>query len=284
MHVRDLVEVAGVVALNGPLIVRRAESLSQTHLEQYWTTSKCRCENWHRALKYFAPAADERSRQDFDNCMELRSTLDEIFVSELLTRVWCAVLVAHDRQWQMSVDEHLARSVLISHMEARHRALALLLDTQGFSMREALAINRLRRRTERWSDVLIGGLLGEADVREFAVDTDRAIDFAADLDRRRASPGGRQAWRLTLVSLRNAFQKGLCPIAANPDANARITASILGCFPDELFDSTGLLQSLWMMRLSTVASDAQGMIEDLLRPDPQVDTAWRGGLSRRRPR
>lgn len=284
MHVRDLVEVAGVVALNGPLIVRRAQNLSQTHLEQYWATSKCRFENWHRSLKSFAPVVGERSRQDFDNRMELRATLDEIFVSEMLTRVWSAVLVAHDRQWQVSVDEHLARSVLISHMEARHRALGLLLDTQGFNMREALAINRLRRRAERWTDVLIGGLLGEADVREFAVDAERASDFAEDLDRRRATPGGRQAWRLMLVSLRNAFQTGLCPIAANPDANARIAGSILGCFPDELFDSTGLLQSLWMMRLSAVTSDAQGMIEDLLRPDPQVDAAWRAGLARRRPK
>jgi hypothetical protein len=284
MHVRELVEVAGLVALNGPLIVRGAEHLSASHLEQYWATSKCRFENWHRAIKNYAPSRGKASRQDFDHCVELRSTLDEIFVGEMLTRVWSAVLVAHDRRWHTNVDEHLARSVLISHMEARHRALGLLLDTQGFNMREALVINRLRRRAERWTDVLIGGLLAEADVREFAVDVERANDFAADLDRRRAAPGGRQAWRLTLVSLRGAFQKGLCPLAANPDANARITASILGCFPDELFDSTGLLQSPWMMRLSAVTSEAQGMIDDLLGPDPQTDSDWRAELARRRPR
>jgi hypothetical protein len=115
--------------------------------------------------------------------------------------------------------------------------------------------------------------LGECDAREFAVDAERAIDFASELDGRRKLPGGGQAWRLTLVSLRNAFQKGLCPLAANPEANARITAGILGCFPGELFDSTGLFSSLWMVRMSAVASDAQGMIDELLGTGPRDDAA-----------
>lgn len=268
-----MVEVAGLVALNGPLIVRGAASLSQAHLEQYWATSKCRFESWNRALRSSARHVVERSPAGFDNVVELRAVLDEIFVGEILTRVWSAVLVAHDRHWRAGVDEPLARSVLVSHVEARNRALGLLLDGGTFSRRQAVSLNRLRLRAERWTDVLIGGLPGDCDAREFAADPARAADFAADLALRRDAPGGRQCWRLTLVSLRNAFQKGLCPLAANPDANDRITASILGCFPGELFDSTGLFSSLWMMRLKAVASDAQGMIDDLLGPEPQASAS-----------
>jgi hypothetical protein len=282
MHVRDLVDVAGLVALNGPLIVRGAASLSQSHLEQYWATSKCRFESWNRVLRSSARFALDGSTGGFDNIVELRAVFDEIFVGEILTRVWTAVLVARDRRWQAGVDEPLARSVLGSHVEARNRALEMLLQAGGFSKRPAVSLNRLRCRAERWTDVLIGGLLGECDALEFAVDAERATDFAADLARRRGEPGGRQAWRLTLASLRNAFQKGLCPVAANPDANARITASILGCFPGELFDSTGLFSSLWMMRLSAVASDAQGMIDDLLGPAPPAAAIPRDGFPRRR--
>ncbi len=268
MHVRDLVEVAAVVSLNGPLIIHGAASFSPARLEQYWATSKFRFESWHRALKCAAPKLAECSDQDFDNRIQLRATLDEIFVGEMLTRVWSTVLVGHDRLQHRSVNGPIARNVLVSHMEARHRALSLLLDAQGFSPRQALAIDRMRRRAERWTDVLIGGLLGACDVSEFAVEAERAIDFADDLARRRAEAGGGQSWRLTLVSLRTAFGPELCPVAANPDANARITASILGCFPDELFDSTGLLQPVWMMRLAAVASDAQGMIDELLESEP----------------
>jgi hypothetical protein len=268
MHVRDLVEVAAVVALNGPLIIRGAASFSPARLDQYWATSKCRVESWHRALKCAAPNLAECYDEEFDNRIQLRATLDEIFVGEMLTRVWSAVLVGHDRLQHCSVDGPIARNVLVSHVEARHRALSLLLDADGFSPRQALAIDRTRRRAERWTDVLIGGLLGACDVSEFAVQAERAVDFADDLSRRRAEAGGCQSWRLTLVSLRAAFGRELCPVAANPEANARITASILGCFPDELFDSTGLLQPVWMMRLAAVASDAQGMIDDLLGGEP----------------
>ncbi|MEX2113638.1 MAG: hypothetical protein WD845_10660, partial [Pirellulales bacterium] len=144
------------------------------------------------------------------------------------------------------------------------------------------AVNRLRRRAERWIDVLIGGLLHLCDVREFAVEVERAEDFELDLARHRGDARARQAWRLTLVSMRNAFHTGMSAVAANPDANARITASILGCFPGELFDSTGMFQSLWMTRLTANASDAQGMIGELLEPASPIAVRQREPRSRRR--
>jgi hypothetical protein len=268
MHARELVEVAGLVASNGPLLVAAAPQKSSVYLEQYWATSRCRFESWNRALKYCATLSLEDSRQEFDRWVEIRAALDEIFTSEMLTRVWTAVLVARDRHWRSDAAEPLARNVLAAHLESRQRALAILLNAEGCSPAQAVALNRLRRRVERWTDVLLGGLLNLWDVLEFAIEPQRAADFATDLARHRGHPGGQPAWQLTLISLRNAFQTGLSPLAANPDANARITASILGCFPGELFDSTGIFKSLWLLRLSANASDAQGMISDLLRPSP----------------
>lgn len=280
MHARDLVEVAGLVALNGPLFIGSSSSPSATYLEQYWSASRCRFDSWSRAFKGHATMAAEPSREDCDKWIAMRAVLDEIFVSEMLTRVWTAVIVARDRAMGTDTAEPIARNVLATHLEARRRGLALLLQPSGFNTQQAVTLNRLRRRVERWADVLVGGLVHICDVREFAVDPERAEDFAVDLAQQRHERGGRQAWRLTLVSLRNAFQTGLSPVAANPDANARIAAGILGCFQEELFDSTGVLQSLWMMRLSANASDAQGMIRELLQPgDKPADSN-----SRRRPR
>jgi hypothetical protein len=278
MHARDLVEVAGIVASGGPQIVRATGVLAAAQLERYWAASKCRLENWHRALKR---AAAEPAGFDRDETLELRATLDEIFVSEMLTRVWTAVLCLRGRRQGTNLEEALARNVLDSHLEVRTRALALLVGGR-LGPRQAAALNRVRRRAERWTDVLVGGLVGEGEVGEFAFDAERAADFAAHLAQRRDEAGGRQAWRLTLVSLRNAFQVGLCPLAANAEANGRVTASILGCFPDELYDSTGLFASLWMVRLSAVASDAQGLIDDLLRPEAQASDAASGMSARRR--
>jgi hypothetical protein len=147
---------------------------------------------------------------------------------------------------------------------------------EGLGVKQAAMINRLRRRAERWIDMLIGGLMGAAaDVREFAIDAERADDFAADLSARRGEPGGDQAWRLALLSMRNAFQSGLSVVAANPDANSRIAASVMACFPEDLFDSTGIFQSLWMTRLTAVTSDAQGLLSELLQPSPRPRPAPR---------
>ncbi len=280
MHVRELVDVAGVVAYNGPLLIAGAGALAPAPLEQYWATSKCRVESWNRTLKAHARWAEQAGPLDTALKVELRATIEEILVSEILVRVWTAVLVGHDRRTRAGIDEPLARSVFDSHMNVQHRALKLLLHSNVFTTPQAVAINKLRRRAERWSDVLVGGLLSVCDLTEFAVDAERATDFADDLAHRREQAGGRHAWRLTMVSLRGAFRTGLCPLAANPDGNARVTASILGCFPGELFDSTGLLQSLWMMRLSAVATDAQGLLDDLL----DVSSPTPPAALRRRPR
>lgn len=262
MHVRELVEVAGLVAYHGPLITASGAGPSSSCLEQYWSTSKGRCDSWHGVLKMHAGTLNEKVG-NCDALIRARATFDEIFVSEILTRVWGAALVACDRT-SGSNSEPIVRSVLSSHQEVRQRALAMLLDGRSFTTGQAVVLNRTRRRAERWTDVLVGGLMHLGGVGRFSANAERAGDFAADLARRHGEPGGRQAWRLTLVSLRNAFQSGVSLIAANPDSNARIAASVLGCFPGELFDSTGMFKSLWMTRMTANASDAQGLITQLL--------------------
>ena len=84
MHPRELIEVAGLVALNGPLLVAASppSSSPSPYLEQYWTTSKGRFESWNRVLRSCAAQGAQSSRQDFDCWIEARGVLDEIFASE----------------------------------------------------------------------------------------------------------------------------------------------------------------------------------------------------------
>ena len=57
--------------------------------------------------------------------------LEEILSGEVLTRVWTAVLCLDDRQHGGTEFESLARSIMIGHMEARHRVLLLLVRGPG---------------------------------------------------------------------------------------------------------------------------------------------------------
>ena len=115
--------------------------------------------------------------------------------------------------------------------------MSVLLDGQAIPAERAVAINRLRLKVERWTDLLLGRLLTRADVVEFAVEPDRRREFADDLRHEERTAGTEYIWSLTLTAL------GAFPPTAistpSADLNARIAASILGCFPSDLFNSTG---------------------------------------------
>ena len=189
--------------------------------------------------------------------------LEEILTGEMLTRVWTAVLCAYDRRRGADDAEPVARSVLIGHMEARHRVLTLLVRAPGIDA-EAAVETQPTAPPRRTLDRSVGRPSGgHARRQRVCLRSPTGKRLCRGLAASRRFQGGRHAWPLVLASLRAAFRQVLGPESPNADLNARIAASILACFPAELFDSTGLLRSLWLMRLTNVAEDTQGMIDEL---------------------
>ncbi len=269
MHARELVELAAIISAHGPVLVRGKGQVSECAIEQYWVASKCRLDRWCRALKSMDVHQAVRSggKQQSDTRPFPESLLEEILTGEVLTRVWAAVLSAYDRRRGTHDVEPIARSVLIGHLEARHRVLTLLVRASTIDTAWAMRLNGIRRRCERWTDLLVGYLTGLEDVAEFAIEPDRANDFAEDLSYRSNLAGGRHAWPLVLSSLRAAFQQGPGGESPNADLNGQIASSVLACFPAELFDSTGMFRSLWLMRLTNMVGDTQGMLDSLVAMD-----------------
>jgi hypothetical protein len=265
MYSHELVELAAIVSAHGPVLVQGVDRISEGGLEQYWTASKVRLDRWCRSLRNFAnQAGDAKWRQC--HWPRIESLLEEIVSTEMLTRVWGAVLCAHDRRHQLSESEPIARSVLLGHLEARHRVLKFLINTPGIEYKAAVRLNQLHNATERWTDLLVGYLAEMGDLSEFAADPARAKDFGQDFLQGGDLPGRGRVWPLIYSSLRSRYHRESAPSTPNSDVNLRIASSILGCFPGDLFDSTGQFQSLWIFRLGHVAADAQGMIEELLHP------------------
>jgi hypothetical protein len=261
MHARELLELAALVSTHAPLLIEGQEPLPLGCVEQYWVASKSRLDRWGRSLKQLSALATEAGA--VNRCL-VQGVCEEVLTGEVLTRVWAAAMSAYDRRRGTDIAEPIARSVYLGHLEARHRVLTLLVSGPGIHAEEAVKLNRLRRRTERWTDVLVGRLSERQDLSEFAIDPERAREFAGDLRHQSHQRGGRFAWPLTLASLRAAFQNGLSPVSPNADLNEAIAASILSCFHDQLFDSTGLLHSPWLTRLTRITNDTQGMIDELL--------------------
>lgn len=260
MQARELVELAAVIAANGPQLIASSAPVSSTALRQYWTASKSRLDRWYRSLK-------EHTATPGQHWTQLRPVLDEILTGEVLTRVWTAVVCSHERQGGARDAEPLMRSVLIGHLEARNRVLSLIVDSSAVSLQAAVALNQLRRRAERWTDLLLGYLGPDCDVGEWAFDSVRAQDFADDWAGETRSASRRQAWKLLMASLRAGFLDPTAKPSPNADLNTQIATSILASLDPQLFDSTGPMRSLWITRLSIVTSDTQGLLSELLSLD-----------------
>lgn len=270
MNSGELVELAALVATHSPSLIRNGGQLSNASTEQYWIASKTRLDEWARSLKLYTEyvrdlPANKRPAQQ----QHIQGVLEEVFLGEILTRVWTGVTCALDQYRGTDQTEPTARSVLVGHLEARHRALQLLLNPLAIDAQAAANLNRVRRRAERWTDLLVGYLAEACDVSDVAQDPQRARDFAEDLRHERESGTNQHAWPILLSSLRSAFQQ-TGPPSPNAKLNARIASSLLACFPADMLDSVGMIESLWQVRMNNMTVDTQGMIDELLAMDESM--------------
>ena len=264
MQTHQLIELAAWTATNGAALIRTPAELSASGLQQFWTASRCRMDRWGRALNDLAAGMpDDPNATQQSVSAQVALVIEEILASEAFSRVSAAVLVSHDHQRDSGEYEPLARNLLLAQADIRQKALKMLIHSPLLDAQQAVELNRLRRKCDRWTDLFIGKLLLTDKVREFAVDLERAKEFAEGL-LIKGSEQETHAWSILLGSMRAAFQHCLSPHAPNADLNERIATGWLSCFPSELFDGRGLVPTLWLTRMSHTTSDAQAMIDEML--------------------
>jgi len=273
LELRDLLKLAAFVSVYSPHVIESPRELPAAALEQYWHASRNRNHSWIRRLQP-RPSSPTSAKHLCWN--QTRRLVTEVFVSEVLTRVWTSVLVASDRRQAIRYAEPIARSVLVGHLEARRCCLELMVNGADVPLHELIELDRIRRRAERWTDVLLGPLVRQYPVSEFAFDTQRAADFARDLAGRGPS---HLVWTLVLAGVQLAFADDRpggpvvdSPQAAQPSGvtskggslptssaglvsdvasdQLAIVQAILACFPADAFTEDGVFKSLVHLRAS----------------------------------
>ncbi|MBI86414.1 MAG: hypothetical protein CMJ81_24715 [Planctomycetaceae bacterium] len=269
MRAPEQIELAGLLATHGATLIRCQARLSNQSLNSYWTGSRFRLERWSEAIHNYQQLRENRlvpPEADDEEWLQMRVQLEEIIVSEVLTRVWLGITRGIDCQRKTVELEPPARSVMLGHMEARQRALGLLVDPRIVDSGEAEWLHRLQQRSERWNDLLIGRLVAQnlGDLSQAASYPDRALEFAEDLRRDHQLVGDEMAWSLLITSMQTVFAPCLDIPSPNTELNKMIAVSILACFPPDMFDSIGLAKSLWQVRLDNITSDAQGLLHEFM--------------------
>ena len=267
MHTREMIELAGLIATRGAVLTARAEYLQPDGAAVYWAGTQCRNMRWSRAIKQHSlRVCSSASEQAGGLWTSIRPTLEEILSSEVLCRIFAAICCGHEKRHGGDELTPIVHMVMSSQKEIRMRALNLLVYAHGLRTEDAVSLNRLRKQTERWVDLLLSLFADQFDVAECSYRPERLHEFSAQW---RSGPTGQAQRSLTLASLRIAYQYNLSNMVANADLNRKIASGVLECLDSSVFDSTGLMKSMWLEDMSRTADDAQRMLDDLLADNPR---------------
>lgn len=270
MHSIQLVDLAAVLALHGPSLLYQQNLISEEVMQKYWIVSRARFDQWHRRLgQHREFELDNNQRALVDWWRENPGLSDEILLSEPLTRVFAAIGMALDLSTEIEEISPITQSVYVSHLEARKRVLQIIVDDHTMPMGEAVRLNRLRSTTERWTDTLLGYLTVQAGdcTMPLGFDHSRIRAFA---DEARQLPLGAArettCWLLS-AAMRDAVIRLSCEQVAFAKENKDVADSVLMSLRPDLFDSVGVLKSLWLHRLERGAEQTDRVLKQLALAD-----------------
>jgi hypothetical protein len=247
MHAITLAELASTFVGVATSILK--QRLLPTHVaaQALWSIHRSRCDEWNYRLASHRDAlnrsgATARSRK----WHEVMPVLQEILLTEPLTRT-LACFASHLEEVQLS-DEFspLLHSNLVSHIEARHRCLNLIVFGQGLSVESSVRLNRLRRNLETYSDQLLAVMPQTSTIESYCFDVTAIRQTRMELSRTSDSRDGR--WlQLHMQSLeRQLWQNLQSDIdwrSVNGRLNHRISQSVMALLPNQVFDGFGIPRS-----------------------------------------
>lgn len=261
MDLQQLADTASLLTVHsGHLIDARSPLVDRT-LREYYRSSQEVCRLWRTALT-------ERSTAPVENAIEhgweTEKIVSEVFVAEMLIRVWTATLVAADGRFKQPHTTPVVRHVLGEMLDIRRQSLKLLVDGMVMPLGCAVRVDRLRRKCERWTDLLIGRISSAYNVLEFAVDQDRAADYVGTMS---DGAGSFTEWTLTTAGMRNGFP----PIVVSLDRQLPLGTMIqamLSAFPADAFDEHGLFKSALQRRMESEKhrGDSPASLSDVYPP------------------
>ncbi|MBM4005159.1 MAG: hypothetical protein FJ295_18030 [Planctomycetes bacterium] len=263
MHCEDLIEISALVAIYRERLLPASKPLEREPLDAYWRAAKCRVDHWMDRIRDSRPSSDNRDRSAHgSDSWRRRCALSEVLAGDILVRVWGVLLCDVDRGDVGGPAASIARSVFHTHQEARRRTLRTIADRNGLTHAELQRLDRLRRKAERWSDILLAYTRAESYFAEFAVEPARAVRYARDIQAGLECDDRR--WNRVQNGLRLTFDGELSHQPLRPDLNRRIAASVMECWPVLDAREFQLRPALLLHWSETLADRSQQFIQQIL--------------------
>lgn len=244
VQARDVIEIGAQLSAHAGLVVESPYDPDPEAIRETWQASRKRVRRWLRRLH----DASESTAPDAPD--DVLAVARETLLADLPARCWAALLAARAERTGDREHEAIARNVLLGRLRVRRYVLEWLLDDPRVDRTELASIDRLRRRTERWTDMLTGPLVVMHDLEEFAFDPERS----RDLVREGMTNPNSGVWSLMLAGIRAAFGD-LPPDGPRARAeNRRFVRSILAALPPDAFHLDGPFRSVRLARIRRMTS------------------------------
>ncbi|MFK8115641.1 MAG: hypothetical protein AB8B91_25830 [Rubripirellula sp.] len=269
MHCVLTADLAATISQHGPAILYQRESIPPEAMTQYWASTRNRFELWHQTMARY------RTAEQTGDSNALRRwwkdhvvVMEEVLVTEMLTRVIATLAEGLEKDVEYKEISPVTHAIHLTHLEARNRVQQIMLYGRGNSVQDAVRLNQLRQGVERWTDVLIGRMATtERGSVRYAVNPRRAEEYAEE-----ARAHGLGAVRDTGTFLMNAAMHDLLRRrssnhSALPAANRLVVKSIMLMLRPDLFDSVGVLKSIWLHRLESGADRTDRVLDELAGAD-----------------
>jgi hypothetical protein len=244
LSICQITEFAAMIAAHSRPFVESPQPIGDAQLQVCWQAARSQLID---ELRRIDACIDDATSPDGDAdhgeplWVRLAPLIEEVFVTEMLIRVWSGVLAAGDRYHPGCGYGAVARNILVLQLKVRQRALKLLVDDSAGNrdVPRIAAVDRTRRKLERWTDLLLSELVLRDKVDDYACDARRAREFGIDYFQNQTHATYQAIWPLMIAGMRAAFaanDAGNLGTASPPEDLFR---AILACLPADAFLDNG---------------------------------------------
>ena len=236
LYVRHLAELAGLLSVHALQIVECAPRGLGEPFARLAQVSRQRMEAWTFRLEALSAKAKPWSALYPAGQDPCHPVIEEILIAEILTRVLAGLLSAHGQHHGDKSACLFASTLFLEHQEARRLALMQMLSMADAQNPLVRKLDKLRRRAERWTDILLGPLACRFLIGDLPFDVARSQDYGQAILPYLTSPTG---GGLYAAGLRAAFPETLIGVPSHAGFHREMAAAALGLLPSELFERDG---------------------------------------------
>lgn len=272
-------DLAAFLVERAPVLVRCDGPLQLEHIGECWAATAQRAARWSERLALLEEAPS------LHRSTEAAALVEEILLAEPLARVLNAVIAARQQRRELKSLTAAFGNSLHAEEEARNRATGLVLRGRLLPMEQALRLHRLRRTSQRVSDLLIAALITRYPVARFACCVHRAEHLAEHMAEQLPPPSWSRVVGAASFAARwfaRTLPRRWSASPAGPDDE--VLRAVLRCLPVDLLDSAPATMTVRRLALLEAGDQWVDRLpwQDERSPQPQPAARdWQGGLHRR---